>query len=375
MKNYYVKLQNLFDDDKTGTYARIAKLNINGKSVHRLVKVSSQNIDSGPADVESLNPINEVFLTLKFDEIKEMDNDNEKRDLFERRLKYKTKASKINIPFVMLEYQKVPSALELRQALLFLVDVIYNNERIDVAVPPKVILPDEIKAKSTEVYLNHINELFEIIETYSGKARLSYFIPAYITRSKIPKLIDLYTKRFGAEGLLILDVGGGRFQDIGYSIVSQVMYNMCVGAKTEDYAIYLFNHKGRKKSGKEVPSEDLLSLLRGVSFVGPSHKRIPLPQNVVMSVGKIFNRSDFLYYPLDNAPNASELQKFTHGLINQLSINKFNDLNLNKSAIELSKDPITAISEIGRPQFKETLAQVSRNMKTTLEQKGLETFL
>lgn len=66
------------------------------------------------------------------------------------------------------------------------------------------------------------------------------------------ELIEFYTERFGSETLLILDVAGGRFESGAYSVVSQVMFVMDAKVEAEDYAIYLFNHKGYKRSEQRL---------------------------------------------------------------------------------------------------------------------------
>jgi len=380
MKQYRVKLRNLFEDEKTGILARVAELSVNGKSVDRLVKVSNQNIDLR-SDVE-LRPINEVVLPLKFSYIQEMDRDNEKRDHFIKLVLSKTRIGKINIPFIMLEYPKLPTAKEMNEALTFLVDIIYNNERIDLLVPPKVMLPETVKDRAPDsfqrllenLYQRHLNTLSELIETYARNVRPACFIPAYISRSKISKTIESHANLFGPEALVILDVAGTRFEGGAYSVVSQTIFNIKTIAKEEDYAIYLFNHKSRKRSGKEAPSEDLLSLLQGVSFVGPLHAKLKLPKNVASGLGKVFNDSDFLYYPADAAPNRFELQKFSGGIIKSTTLNRFNDFVVNLCTIDLSKDPVTRVSELKRPEFKEALCKVSKQMIKVQEQKGIEDF-
>jgi len=124
----------------------------------------------------------------------------------------------------------------------------------------------------------------------------------------------------------------------------------------ENYAICLFNHKGRKRSGKEVPSEDMLAFLNGVSIIGPMHRAIPLPPDVVEriagSLGKIFNKEDFLFYPEIIAPNIEEFKNFA-GLrrSRHRMLQIFNDMHINCSAYELSSDPVSTVSHLTRPDF------------------------
>ena len=110
------------------------------------------------------------------------------------------------------------------------------------------------------------------------------------------------------------------------------------------------------------------------------HRAIPLPPDVVEritgSLGKIFNREDFLFYPEMNAPNIEEFQKFSRlrrSRYRMLQI--FNDAHINYSASELSSDPISTISYLARPDFKDALKTIAKKRQSIVRQRTLSDLL
>ena len=374
MERYSVKLENFFQDDRTGVFARIANLRVTGQSAEGLLKVSRHNIESFS---NMSSPINEVYIQLTFERINEIDSDNEKRNRFiNRYLRPKIRTNKINVPLIEIGIDKTPTEQMMEQISGFVVDIIYNHPHIHIVVPPKITMPKDIHPTVKETtFQRQIVILLETLRSFSDRAQLAYFVPDYIPRVAIPRLIDFYVNNCGDEALLIVDMDGKRFSAGGYSDVSlihRVMYSMNI----EDYAIYLFNHKGRKRSGKAVPSEDLLALLGGASFVGPTHKVLPLPREVLERVrglsGKIFNKEDFLFYPEKIAPNIEEFEEFSRiGRNRRRLLEIFNDINLNMCAYELTEDPISSISNLTRHEFKETLKTIAKKRNTILRQQTL----
>ena len=379
MERYSLRLMNVFQDDETGILARIVDLRTYSHSVSGLMKVPRYNIE--PFSSHLRLPINEVYVRLTLEKINDIDHDNEKRYQFiNGYLRPKIRIGKLNIPLINIEVDKKPNAEEMEQISQFITDIIYAHPHITLAMPPKITMPREIRPTEKEnLFKSQVKVLSETLKSYSGSVQLAYFIPDYVPRASIPKLIENYVSNFGDNALLILDMNGKRFSAGGYSDVSLIHREMR-NRHIEDYAIYLFNHKGRKRSGKEVPSEDLLAFLNGVNFVGPMHRAIPLPPDVVEritgSLGKIFNREDFLFYPEMNAPNIEEFQKFSRlrrSRYRMLQI--FNDAHINYSASELSSDPISTISYLARPDFKDALKTIAKKRQSIVRQRTLSDLL
>jgi hypothetical protein len=268
---------------------------------------------------------------------------------------------------------------EMEQISQFVADIIYSHPKVTLAVPPKITLPDEVDAnEKCDIFQTQLKVLSETLGSYRSDLQIGYFIPDYITRTALPKLIEYYVNNFGKDALIILDVNGSRFSAGPYSDVSLIHREMRKH-KIESYAIYLFSHKGRKRSGKEVPSEDLLALLNGVNLVGPNHRAIPLPRNVIETrklLGKIFNDEDFLLYPEDKAPNAKEFQTFCAlGKRGDRMLEIFNDVKINASAMRLSKDLVQTLSDLRRTDFKDTLKIVAKKRQNIVLQESLAPFL
>jgi len=232
-------------------------------------------------------------------------------------------------------------------------------------------------SEKCDIFQAFLKVLSRTLETRQSSARLGYFVPNYITRTALPKLIEYYVSDLGKDALIILDVNGSRFSTGPYSDVSLIHRGISEN-KIETYAIYLFSHKGRKRSGKEVPSEDLLALLNGVNLVGPNRRVIPLPRNVVETrrINKIFNERDFLFYPEDRAPNAEEYQNFCAlGKRKDEMLDIFNDIKVNISAVSLFKGPVETLSALKRPEFCDALKSIAKKRRDIIRQKSLTSFL
>lgn len=381
IKKFSLRPRDLQEDERTGALVRIVDLIVGDHVINCFLKVSRYEIER----YSHLKvPINEVCIQMTYEKVAEFDNDNRKRDEFiKKHLTRKLRENKINIPFINIKIDKKPNIKEIEQMCQFLIDVIYSHPKISLIVPPKVTLPEEAEVyEKYDSFRTFLTTLSDILESYQTDVRVGYFIPDYIPRTKFFELIEYYLNKFGENALIILDAGGKRFSAGSYSDVSLVHRKMSF-QNIESYAIYLFNHKGRKKSGREAPSEDLLALLNGVNLVGPNHKVIRLPRNVAgrEGTGKIFSEEDFLFYPENIAPNVKEFQNFYNFHIKGKSKEKkdqardiFNDIKINASAILLSSNATETLSNLKRDEFKDVLKTIAKNRQNILQQKSLESF-
>ena len=379
--NFSIKLKDLLEDEKTGALVRAVDLLLADRSIALYMKIPRHDIDrfSLIAGASINIPINEAYIRLTYEEINKIDHDNgEKLRFINRRLGPKLRKDKVNIPIVDVIVDRKPSIKEMEQISQFVVDVVYSHPRTTLLVPPKITLPDEVSAsEKCDIFQALLKVLSRTLETRQSSARLGYFVPDYIPRTALPKLIEYYVSDFGKDALIILDVNGSRFSAGPYSDVSLIHREMSEN-KIETYAIYLFSHKGRKRSGKEVPSEDLLALLNGVNLVGPNRRVIPLPRNVVETrrINKIFNERDFLFYPEDRAPNAEEYQNFCAlGKRKDEMLDIFNDIKVNISAVSLFKGPVETLSALKRPEFCDALKSIAKKRRDIIRQKSLTSFL
>jgi hypothetical protein len=374
---FSIKLKDVVEDEKTGALVRAVDLLLPGRSVSLYMKIPRHDIDRFSSISSIVIPINEAYIRLNYEEINKINRDNgEKHRFINSYLGPKLRKDKVNVPIVDIRVDKKPSEKEMEQISQFIVDVVYSHPKTTLLVPPKITLPDEVDvSEKYNTFKVLLKTLSRTLETYQGSVKLCHFVPDYITRTVLPELIEYYVSNFGGDALVILDVNGERFSAGSYSDVSLIHREMSRN-NIETYAIYLFSHKGRMRSRREVPSEDLLALLNGVNLVGPNHRVIRLPRGVVETrPNKIFNEGDFLFYPEDKAPNAKEFQNFcTLGKRKNEMLEIFNDIKINTSAISLSKESAEMLSALKRPEFCNMLKSIAKKRQNLIQQKSLSLF-
>ncbi len=377
---YTVKLEDIIAEESK-FIVRLTELNIR-ETIRGNWKLSRY-----PSSLKDIGlKLNEVYMELDKDKILKIDNDNTERDKFISYINRKIRKNMINVAFPNIYINGIPSERLLNEVTEFVLDIIYSNIHIDIVSPPKLIIMEK-DVINDELSTKYFTQLLLLMSEFSNVKPL-YFIPSYITRSKLEKLVDLYINVYGLDGLFVIDMDRARFTSRGYSIVAQVMRIMEHKYRHEHYGVYLFNHKSRKKSGREVPSEDIIAILSGVNFIGPSHGNIPLPPGVVEKIkqqglgsAKVFYERDFLYYPVNIAPNLSDLINFigrkrTSTLIDQYYVNLYNDFKTNKVILELnSKDLIEhRLSSLERDVFRKELDIYVRKVYNILKSRYISSF-
>ncbi|MEM0050871.1 MAG: hypothetical protein QXW39_10130, partial [Candidatus Bathyarchaeia archaeon] len=263
----------------------------------------------------------------------------------------------------------------------FVIDIIYSHPMVDIVTLPHIEFLKNDSPRDLVEFDNLIgSRISEIASLGYGGGKIAYFLPSYYTRDGIPKLMDDYMDRFGAEGVYICDFDGGTFSGIGYSLVSQVSRKIKNDSNTESYSLYIYSQKERKKSGAEVPSEDLLALLNGVSIVGPSHKRPTLPKDIIEKIKlkqefnpKILNNNDFLFYQYSESPNAGDFDAWVSsavGPMGDIQIGRKKKLaevyNSKKTldAVEnIVSNPKETLNSLTRDEFKSNLKQIYSRMR------------
>ncbi len=379
MKSYKVKLKNQDEDNYIGYLTRKVEISTSSKKIYNLVKIPPYMNER----MGITSPINEVLINITLKEIIDINGTNCLRDAFiKNKVAAKLKKNSANIVFVRISRSDGTAFPELNNNIdkiaEFIVDLIYSHPMIDIITFPHMEpLKNEPSSNLTAFDTLIRNRLTELMGLENGTGKVGYFLPSYYNRDGIVNLMDDYMKNFGPEGIYICDVNGGTFIGIGYSILSQILRGITNESNTENYALYIYSQKPKRKAGGEVPSEDLLALLNGVSIVGPSHKRQPLPKNIVEKLKtqqfnpKILNRSDFLLYPYNIYPHASDLDDWiSHNSINQKISNTsrkrlldlYNSITTKDSITSIETEPRDTVNSLGRDDFKKELRYIRHRM-------------
>jgi hypothetical protein len=382
LQTYKLKLVNEEENAKMGCYIRYIYFNYPAC----LTKALNLKISKLPIERFGLNvPLNEIYLRIDEETINRINNENSKREYFiSKILQPKIKKGKINISISEVIINKASEEI-IKNIVEFLFDLIFSRSDIHIITPPKIVTKSE--QQNFAAFINGLDYLHTLLTSYyrESEIKIGYFIPSYTTRTQFSYLISRYANYFGSDGLYMIDVDGGRFSSLGYSITSQIMRIMSVDYGEENYGLYLYNHKERKKSGNEVPSEDFLAILNGVNFIGPLHKNNPLPVNVVEEMKrreqetKVFNTEDLLYYPLKRAPNNRYVESWLDENSlprNYRSLNLFNDSHSISILLNLiDTDAVySVLSRLTRQFFLEELKKLHPKVTKELKAKSLKPF-
>lgn len=380
---YSIKLINYFENNDLGYNVRIIRLRSGGIDIDSLIKIPRYNIDKF-----IFTPVNEVYIKIPFSKIISMNVNSISINYFIDKVSRRTKKDKINILIMEIFLDNIINNSvnkTLNLIVNFTAKVIYNTSNINIIVPPLLNFKYEISgSEATNIFLNMLYKLIELLDTYIPNLKIAYLIPSYI--SEVSEFLEFYIEYFGYDGLIVLDLNGSTFSKIGYSRMGQVIRIMKQVYKSENYGFYFFNHKSRKRSGRDVPSEDLLGLFSGGNFSGPSHKRIKMPLEVVNELKKIggdklFNKDDFLFYPVNLAPNIKEFKiwvKENMSNIKNISylIKIFNDIQINQQLSCLHKiSPLEILNSLKNNIFINTLKDISRKINRLLKNRPISEFL
>lgn len=382
MKSYVVKLRDQEENNKLGYLIRKTEITTGGKSIGGIVKIPHYlNKRLGVT-----SQINEVVITFTLKDIEDIDEHNNQRDNFiNERVKGEMSKNKINVVFVRISRSDGSGFSDLKKNIdkisEFVLDIIYSQPMVDIVTLPHVeFLKNDLPDTLVE-FDNLIGErISEMASFGEGSGKIAYFLPSYYTRDGIPKLIDSYVSRFGADAIYICDFDGGTFSGIGYSLVSQISRKLQKDIGSESYSLYVYSQKERKRSGDEVLSEDLLALMNQVSIVGPSHKRLILPKGVIEEIKKkqefnpkIFNQSDFLYYPYAKVPTANEFETWIDGVSGETKTlalehkkrlaDVYNAKQTQTAIEQVINEPEKTVTALVREEFKDGLKQINSRMR------------
>ncbi len=382
MKKYVVKLRDQEENSNLGYLIRKTELATGGKSISGLVKIP--HYPSKKLGVTS--PINEAVITLTLKEIEDIDGKNSLRNNFiNERVRGNLNRNRINIVFVRISRSDGSGFTNLKENLdkiaEFVVDMIYSHPMVDIVTLPHIEFLKNDSPDDLVEFDNLIGQrISEMTSLGEGGGKIGYFLPSYYTRDGIPKLIDSYVSRFGADGVYICDFEGGTFSGTGYSLVSQISRKLQKDTGSESYSLYVYSQKEKKKAGEEVSSEDLLALMNQVSIVGPSHKRPVLPKHILDKLKenqvfnpKILNQGDFLYYQYANFMKSNEFENWVSkvsGEDSTLSLDRkkrlaeiYNAKQTQAAIEQVISDPKDTVTKLEREEFRNDLKQVNSRMR------------
>ena len=386
-RDYAIKLLEEKSDDKYDFLVRKVSLANVTKRTYPLGKAFPFQDVASPR--HGASHLNEVFLKLRTDRISDINNDNEAADALKANISGKSSQKKFNIPFIDLPYELLKTKKSKETALEVLTDFVYANPKIDMIVPPRIDFPEQLDTPIMyKKYIDFLDTFCNTIEDTIGDFKPAFLIPDFLNRNQVPEIIDHYFDRFGGEPLVVIDHNGKTFTS--YSSRSfLILRTLKRVLKSDDFALYCFNVKARKRSGEAVPSEDFLAIYNGVSFLGPSHKPSFVPQSVrdelSSASGKVFSKRDLRYHPLSTKHMKNRLDDPTQFLekgvgIQSLSslsssdLKRLNEISTEERMNDVVNDSKLVLSSLTYGDFSKDLGELGRKRKRTILNKSLNDF-
>jgi hypothetical protein len=383
VKNYKIIVEDIGENAPDKFVLRKASISNGQKQTKNLTKAFPYQTTN---ENENEMHIKEVYLKKSAQELLAVLDDNSLFRLLNSNVTRKAHDNKFNVPFIEIEWDATSLEGEKERVAGVLADFVYGNKKVDLINPPKIVFPESVAAsRSFEMYIDFLKTLGSVIHDTIGEHRMSCFIPEYFTMSQIERLIDFYVERYGEDSLLITDMNGKTFNSMSPKVFFATR-TLRRKYHSDGFSIYAYNLKARKRSGVGVPSEDFLGLYSGLSYVGPSHKSIRMPREVLETLeatfGKLFYKSDFLYYPYSKESNDGPNQEFkeyvTENEIGESQINqaikKFNFENTDFKIEAISKSPEEELNELERPIFEKELGQLIKARNKVMRNASLNDF-
>ncbi len=366
-ENY--KVSNIRVDDSQAL-VRVAELHAGG------VKYDGLAHSFGPrysvsSEPEGVRSINEGYLVLSLEQLRQLDHDPGKQDAYIRRQLRSPEAGRLNVLFVNLVLAKGASIGS--NDIEYLNDLLMWDKN-HLYVVPTVTFPDGLEPQARlDDYESFVKDLLKVKNgTVSGKLRIGVTIPSFYGHGSVRGLLNLFGDENDAPVFVAVDFQNSRVGKL--SIAQKVAFvhrYFKTEEKTDKYFVYALRAKGRKRGECPATAEDVATMLAGINAMGGPHNlapgggRYPFTWQALVGlsreshtydrvVGSPKIRSAFLKYVKESTtvppPNFSVLaaegdSKFVTHLRN------FNRRMLNTEGSELS----TEVSESDRSALKKRL--------------------
>jgi len=373
LEDYEIKIKN--EESSDIFYYKSVEVKLkNGLSISDC-KILKSNVLKGVAKI----PLGEVFLRVNANELIKTVSDSDIKDKFKNKLNAKISASRecyaLFIEIFMDNFDIQSTNLE--KLATAINEIYYSHEKVCLAATPKLSFSKDFKDLDIRnIFLKHYLTFLDYLLSQT-KVKPVLFLPDYLPPDiNAGELLKWHSNKYDGGGLYAVDFGGVRFSSDGYKKVAafeRMIKQFEIGNK--NYAFYLFDFKPYKKSSEVSPSEELLAILNGSSFIGLNHTRIKISSEILEKinkqghVAKVFNRESFLYENKKLESNKSQEEIYDIATNNDIEINKILLNEFSKGNIEKE------LSAKKRELFVQTLKKIRKKYKQLKEQGILSAVL
>ncbi|MBR6910432.1 MAG: hypothetical protein IKN41_01070 [Candidatus Methanomethylophilaceae archaeon] len=306
------------------------------KSLTKMSRCLDRSTDKKTLDISG--PIlNECYIPLTLDKIRELDRDKEALDYYIlSRAKYLDSGNinVLSIRLVLKPQEKIEKKdYEFINSLL-------TWSRNDIYLVPTLEFDGVIESsEKCNIYDTFVKQLLEDKKTWTN-ANSGIMIPSYYPRALVDNLFEMY-KDEGSR-FVAVDFDNKRMDKPSQTIGTIVRH---FNSKDEGAFMYAVNLKPYKKGHTDESAWDIYAMHGTFNAIGPTH---PKPRKVVLpndwrSAGRVFDANNVSYPVLDENHRdcffdwteknyhfrfEDDYSKNTSGVYNYLKRYNFNQINL-----------------------------------------------
>jgi hypothetical protein len=260
--------------DESQALVRVAELKA-GNATYDGLSHSFGPRYSGSSEPEGVQSINEGYLVLTLEQLRELDHDPEKQDAYIRRQLRSPDAGRLNILFVNLVLGN--GAVVTSKDVEYLNDLLMWGQN-HLYVVPTVTFPDGVEPQARlDRYEGFVKDLLGVKNgTVSGKLRVGVTVPSFYGHGSVRGLLERYGKEDEVPAFVAMDFQNSRVGklSIGQKVAFVHRY-FKTEEKTDRYFVYALRAKGRKRGECPAPAEDLATMLAGINAIGGPHNLAP----------------------------------------------------------------------------------------------------
>lgn len=239
--------------------------------------------------------LQEIFIRVGLDELREIDGDKTKQDTFISN-HFRMHESE-SLTFTVLKIL-IPGEMSLRSE-----DVDYVYDLLQFPGNDFVTTPILYRNSQERPMVENPcpEEYFSFLHMYSRLLKrdsintIGFLVPSYVSGRKVD---DAFAKMKDFDTPFIGYDFHGRRAFTSYPDISRLR-RLCNEKEGENYFLYSFDSKGYRQGSQNSPAEDALELTYGISSFGPRHynppRRIPATPPDVTVPPRLVDKESFVY--------------------------------------------------------------------------------
>lgn len=293
MKTYEISDVRPYEGDKHRSHAKNVTLRTKCKRIDSLCKTVERTTDLKTLSNLGEPVINECYLDLTLDKLRELDDDCGAQESFIRTRARFLDSNNLNLLVVKL---KVEKGQEIEEQDYGYILSLLNWSRNDLPLMPILEFGEDVDTPTqVSKYQSFAETIISKRNNYTRLSDLAMSVPIYYPRRRLYKLFELYDDI--KPTFVAMDLSNKRVDSVPDGKYDTIR-NYFIENNVENTFLYGINVKPYKSGGDSTPALDVQSLHWSFNATGPAHhkpsKRLIIP-NTWLSAGRIFDSRSVHY--------------------------------------------------------------------------------